>query len=90
MNTEKLYSRVLEILMARYDSPSMPQASEITIDSSLSEDLGMESLDIVDFITGCETAFDIKLDMADAKNVHTIRDLIDFILEVKPSLCNQL
>jgi acyl carrier protein len=38
---------------------------------------------------GVETAFDIKLDMADAKNTKTIRDLINFIREVKPELCAQ-
>ena len=87
---EKLYPRILEILLSRYDGLSCPPAEDITIDSSLTDDLGMESLDIVDVIIGCETSLNIKLDMADAKNVHTIRDLIRFILQVNPDVCNNL
>ena len=61
----------------------------VTIDDNFAEDLDLESLDLVDLIMGVETAFDIKLDMADAKNTKTIRDLINFIREVKPELCAQ-
>lgn len=84
---ENLFPRVLEILLARFDSPSMPPAESITAETSLADDIGMESLDIVDLIVSCETAFNVKLDMADAKNVRTIGDLIAFIETQLP--CDQ-
>ncbi len=87
---EKLFPRVLEILLARYDSPSMPSPEDITLDSALHDDIGMDSLDIVDVVIGCETAFDVNLNTADAKNVRTLRDLCQFIIQTKPSVCDSL
>lgn len=87
MTENELFNRILDVMEARFDN--MPPRDSITIDDNFSEDLDLESLDLVDLIMGVETAFDIKLDMADAKNTKTIRDLINFIREVKPELCAQ-
>lgn len=87
MTENELFNRILDVMEARFDN--MPPRDSITIDDNFSEDLDLESLDLVDLIMGVETAFDIQLDMADAKNTKTIRDLINFIREVKPELCAQ-
>lgn len=87
---EKLFPRVLEILLTRFSSCSMPSPEDITPDSALHDDIGMDSLDIVDVIIGCETAFNINLNTADAKNVRTLRDLCQFIIKTKPSVCDSL
>ena len=87
MTENELFNRILDVMEARFDN--MPPRDSIIIDDNFSEDLDLESLDLVDLIMGVETAFDIKLDMADAKNTKTIRDLINFIREVKPELCAQ-
>lgn len=87
MTENELFNRILDVMEARFDN--MQPRHSITIDDNFSEDLDLESLDLVDLIMGVETAFDIKLDMADAKNTKTIRDLINFIREVKPELCAQ-
>ena len=87
MTENELFNRILDVMEARFDN--MPPRHSITIDDNFAEDLDLESLDLVDLIMGVETAFDIKLDMADAKNTKTIRDLINFIREVKSELCAQ-
>lgn len=87
MTENELFNRILDVMGARFDN--MPPRHSVTIDDNFAEDLDLESLDLVDLIMGVETAFDIKLDMADAKNTKTIRDLINFIREVKPELCAQ-
>lgn len=87
MTEKELFNRILDVMEARFDN--MPPRDSITIDDNFAEDLDLESLDLVDLIMGVETAFDIKLDMADAKNTKTIRDLINFIREVKSELCAQ-
>lgn len=87
MTENELFNRILDVMEARFDN--MPPRDSITIDDNFSEDLDLESLDLVDLIMGVETAFGIQLDMADAKNTKTIRDLINFIREVKPELCAQ-
>lgn len=87
MTENELFNRILDVMEARFDN--MPPRHSVTIDDNFAEDLDLESLDLVDLIMGVETAFDIKLDMADAKNTKTICDLINFIREVKPELCAQ-
>jgi acyl carrier protein len=83
---EKLFARIVALLTAHFDN--MPAAEDIHLDDNLHEDLNLDSIDIVDFIMMCETNFNVKLDMTDAKNTHTLRDLIRSIIEVKPSLCD--
>ncbi len=82
---EKVFPRIQELLMMHFDN--MPSQEEICLDSSLREDLNLDSLDILDFILLLETNFNIKLDMNNAKNTHTLRDLAKAIVTVKPELC---
>ena len=87
---EKLFPRILEILLARFDSAFMPPKETITIDSSLTDDIGMESLDIVDFLMGVETVFDANLNDSEVKTVRTIRDVIRLLISKKPDVCDNL
>lgn len=87
---KKLFPRILEILLERYNSPFMPPKETITIDSSLTDEIGMESLDIIDFLMGIETAFSVNLNDAEVKTVRTIRDVIRLLLSKKPSVCDNL
>lgn len=84
---EKLFPRVAWLLNAHFDQ--MPPVEDIDIDDRLHDDLGMDSLDTVDFILAVETNFNVKLDMANAKNVITVRDLCRAIIEQNPSLCDE-
>ncbi len=87
---EKLFPRVLEILLTRFDSAFMPSKEMITLDSSLYDDIGMESLDVIDFLIGVETAFSVNMNDAEAKNVRTIRDVIRFLISKNPAVCDNL
>lgn len=77
MTEQEYLARIRELMQARFDNIS--PVEEIELDTDLMEDLPLESLDMVDLILTCETAFNVKLDMADAKNTHTIRQLIAWI-----------
>lgn len=77
MTEQDYLARIRELMQARFDNIS--PVEEIELDTDLMEDLPLESLDMVDLILSCETAFNVKLDMADAKNTHTIRQLIAWI-----------
>lgn len=87
---EKLFPRILEILLARFDSISIPPKETITLDSSLADEIGMESLDIIDFMIGIGTAFSLSMNGVEAKNVRTIREVIRFLISKKPSVCDNL
>ena len=77
MTEQEYLARIRELMQARFDN--IPPVEEIDLDTDLMDDLPLESLDMVDLILTCEMAFNVKLDMSDAKNTHTIRQLIAWI-----------
>ena len=57
--------------------------NEITMDSSFVEDLGCDSLDVVEIIMGIEEELDIKITDEAAENIATVGDAME---EIKKSL----
>lgn len=55
------------------------EEDEITMDSSFIDDLGADSLDIVELIMALETEFDIEISDEDAEKVATVGDVVDYI-----------
>lgn len=53
-------------------------ASDITADTTL-EDLGADSLDVVEVIMALEDEFDIEISDEVAENISTVGDLVDYI-----------
>ena len=58
-------------------------SDEITLDSSFSDDLGCDSLDIVEIIMGIEEELDIKIPDEAAEKIVTVGDAME---EIKNSL----
>lgn len=54
---------------------------EITMESSFVDDLGADSLDIVELIMALESEFDIEFPDEDAEKVVTVGDVVDYIKE---------
>ena len=52
---------------------------EIKISSSFIEDLGADSLDIVELVMAMEEEFDIEIPDEDAEKIQTIADAISYI-----------
>lgn len=52
-------------------------ASAITLDTDIREDLSNQSLKLVAFISGIEDELDVEIDIAEAGNLKTIRDFVD-------------
>ena len=55
--------------------------SKITLDASLENDLGADSLDAVEIIMLLEDEFDLSLDDEATQNIKTVGDLVNFIEE---------
>lgn len=55
------------------------EASEITMESSFVDDLGADSLDIVELIMALEEEFDIEFPDEDAEKVSTVGDVVEYI-----------
>ena len=75
MELERLKEIISDVL--RIDT------KEITMDSSFVEDLGCDSLDVVEIIMGIEEELDIKIPDEAAENIATVGDAME---EIKKSL----
>ncbi len=52
---------------------------DVIPEASLVEDLGADSLTIVELVMSMEEIFDIEIDDEDAEKLKTVQDAIDFI-----------
>ncbi|GBD38055.1 MAG: acyl carrier protein [Deltaproteobacteria bacterium] len=56
---------------------------EITPEASFIEDLGADSLDLVELIMSMEDEFGLEISDEDAERIVTVQDAINYILERK-------
>lgn len=54
-------------------------ADEVTLEASFVDDLGADSLDVVELIMGLETEFDIEIPGEDAEKISTVGDAVEYI-----------
>lgn len=54
-------------------------AEEVTPEASFVDDLGADSLDVVELIMGLETEFDIEIPDEDAEKISTVGDAVEYI-----------
>ncbi len=71
------FERVKSVIV---DQLGADEAS-ITMDSSFVDDLGADSLDIVELIMGLETEFDIEIPDDQAEKISTVGDAVNYIKE---------
>lgn len=53
--------------------------SKVTLDASFADDLGADSLDIVDLIMAFEQEFDIEIPDEEAEKISTVGDAVNYI-----------
>lgn len=51
----------------------------VTYDSSITDDLGADSLDVVDLVMSFEDEFGVEIPDEDVENIHTVADIIKYI-----------
>ena len=77
MNQEEIFEKVKTIII---DQLGVTENS-ITLEASFIDDLGADSLDIVELIMALEEEFDIEIPDADAEKVVTVGDVDEYIKE---------
>ena len=55
--------------------------NEIQLDSSFVEDLGADSLDVVEMLMILEEEFDVTVPDEDAEKFQTVKDVVEFLKE---------
>ncbi len=71
MNTE---AKVKEIIIDKLGV----EESQITPEASFTNDLGADSLDIVELVMGFESAFQISIPDEDAEKIGTVGDAVSY------------
>jgi acyl carrier protein len=57
--------------------------SEVTLDASINDDLGADSLDAVELIMSLEEEFDLTIEAAKAESLATVRDVVSLVDSLK-------
>ena len=70
-----VFERVMNVIV---DQLSV-DADEVTLEASFVDDLGADSLDVVELIMGLETEFDIEIPDEDAEKISTVGDAVEYI-----------
>lgn len=69
------FEKVRDILVEELDL----DADEVTMESNIREDLGADSLDMVDLIMSIEDAFDVKVEESETASIKTVADIVNYI-----------
>lgn len=71
MELEKLQNIIADVLNV--------DASEVTMSTSFTDDLGADSLDVFQILMGVEEAFDIEISPEDAEQIVSVEDAVEAI-----------
>lgn len=52
---------------------------KVTMEASITDDLGADSLDVVDLIMSLEEEFDVEIPDEDVENMKTVGDIVKYI-----------
>lgn len=77
MSTDEIFNKVKEIIVEQLGVPE----TAVTNEAAFVDDLGADSLDIVELVMALEEEFDIEIPDADAEKVATVGDVVDYLKE---------
>lgn len=77
MSSEEVFEKVKNIIVEQLGATE----SSVTMEASFIDDLGADSLDIVELIMALEEEFDTEIPDADAEKVVTVGDVVEYIKE---------
>ena len=75
MGTEEIFEKVKEIIVEQLNSPE----NTVTMEAAFIDDLGADSLDIVELIMALEEEFDMSIDDESAQEIRKVSDLVAYI-----------
>ena len=77
MSSEEVLEKVKGIIVEQLGVTE----SSVTMEASFIDDLGADSLDIVELVMALEEEFDIEIPDSDAEKVVTVEDVVEYIKE---------
>ena len=77
LTTEELELKVKQVIAEQLQV----EMSQVNGESSFIEDLGADSLDIVELVMAMEENFNLEIPDDQAENIQTVQDAISYILD---------
>ncbi|MBO5745920.1 MAG: acyl carrier protein [Clostridia bacterium] len=75
----KIFEKLVKILSAQFKA----EEEDITMETNIIEDLGADSLDIVDIIMAIEDEFKVEVPDTEVENIKTVGDVVNYIENMK-------
>mgnify|MGYP004713793169 FL=1 len=75
MAKEEIFDKLKELVVDQLGV----EEDEVTMEASMQDDLGADSLDLVDLVMSVEEEFGVKVADEDLENIKTIGDIVNYI-----------
>ena len=75
MNTDEVFEKVKRIIVEQLGVAE----TSVEMEASFIDDLGADSLDIVELVMALEEEFDMEIPDSDAEKVVTVGDVVEYI-----------
>ena len=75
MAKEEIFDKLKELVLDQLGV----EEDEVTMEASMQDDLGADSLDLVDLVMSVEEEFGVKVADEDLENIKTVGDIVNYI-----------
>ena len=75
MAKEEIFDKLKELVVDQLGV----EEDEVTMEASMQDDLGADSLDLVDLVMSVEEEFGVKVADEDLENIKTVGDIVNYI-----------
>ena len=70
-----VFDKIKDIIVEQLDV----EEDAVTMEASITEDLGADSLDVVDLVMSIEESFDAEIPDEEVENIKTVGDIVKYI-----------
>lgn len=75
MNESEVFDRIRDLVVNKLDVDE----DEVTMDASFQDDLGADSLDVMELVDDLETEFKVTIEEQDLDKIKTVGDAVRYI-----------
>ena len=70
-----VFDKIKDIIVEQLDV----EEDAVTMEASITDDLGADSLDVVDLVMSIEESFDVEILDEEVENIKTVGDIVKYI-----------